>query len=236
MLKNRLKVLFILSAILIQGFIFVPRVVLASDYQLSNFAGIAGYDITDPSNSTLEGLTQTVISVALSILGIVFLGFALYAGMRWMTAQGNEENVTRAKDTLQAAIIGMIVVSLSYAITVLVFGLLSNSASPSPKPNPAPKTGQGGGNEVTACSSYTDCDTNFQLCFNGACIDQTPSNCSTIGPSYVWANDVGNGKCVNLSCKVNKDDCYKSTCSGAKDVAKCNQVCDNAYLTCATTP
>lgn len=70
---------------------------------------------------TLPQLIGSVISVALSLVGFVFLGLALYAGFKWMTAQGNEKDVTSARDTLINASIGIVLIVAAYAITNFVF-------------------------------------------------------------------------------------------------------------------
>lgn len=49
----------------------------------------------------------------------------LYAGIMWMTAQGNEEQVTKAKTMIRNAIIGFIIISAAYAITYYVIGAIS---------------------------------------------------------------------------------------------------------------
>ena len=60
----------------------------------------------------------------LAILGIVFIILMLIAGYNWMTAGGEEEKVTKAKDMIKRAIIGLFIVIASYAITVFVFKYL----------------------------------------------------------------------------------------------------------------
>jgi len=55
------------------------------------------------------------------LLGIIFIILMIYAGYNWMTAQGEEEKVTKAKTTIQRAIIGLIIVVSAYAITAFVF-------------------------------------------------------------------------------------------------------------------
>lgn len=98
---------------------------LAANYQLNEFASKAGYSLSG-TKASLESSVQLVINAVLSLTGILFLILAVYAGVRWMTAQGNSDDVTKAQDTLQAAIIGMVVVSISYAVTTLVFNSLQN--------------------------------------------------------------------------------------------------------------
>jgi len=77
----------------------------------------------------LEGTAATVITTALSLVGTIFLGLTIYAGIRWMTAQGAEEKVTKAKNTMEAAIIGMVITLLAYAITSFVTNRLTGNIS-----------------------------------------------------------------------------------------------------------
>jgi len=50
----------------------------------------------------------------------LFLTYLLYAGYHWMTAQGDEKKVDKAKDTITRAVIGLIVTVGAYAITYFV--------------------------------------------------------------------------------------------------------------------
>ena len=72
----------------------------------------------------LSQIIGLVIQAFLSILGVLFLIYILYAGYNWMTAQGDEEKVTKAKDTIQRAVIGLIVTIAAYAISYWVFDKL----------------------------------------------------------------------------------------------------------------
>ena len=61
-----------------------------------------------------------ILGMALSFLGVVFLILMIYGGLTWMTARGNEADVTKAKDLLTAAVIGLVIVLAAYAITSYV--------------------------------------------------------------------------------------------------------------------
>jgi Type IV secretion system pilin len=58
-----------------------------------------------------------IIRTALQLIGIVFLVLMLYAGFLWMTAGGNEESVTKAKNIIKASIIGLAIIFAAYSIT-----------------------------------------------------------------------------------------------------------------------
>jgi hypothetical protein len=53
----------------------------------------------------------------------------IIAGFRWMTAGGKEETVTNAKKNISNAVIGLVVILFSYAVTYFVFNILLSSGS-----------------------------------------------------------------------------------------------------------
>lgn len=124
MKKNLLYTLF--ASILIFGAMWSTPIVLAAN----NF----GLDKTADSactggacfnkSETPTSITTSVINIGLSMVFLAFFGLSLYAGFRWMLARGNEEHVTTAKHTLEAAIIGLVIVSASYAITNVIMDKL----------------------------------------------------------------------------------------------------------------
>jgi len=65
-----------------------------------------------------------IIKAFLQLLGVIFLIIIVYAGFRWMTAGGNEEQVTEAKKLIKNGIIGLIIMLVAYAITLFVFGAI----------------------------------------------------------------------------------------------------------------
>lgn len=77
----------------------------------------AGYGAQE---RTIDQIISTVISVVLSLLGVIFMVLMVYGGYTWMTAQGDEQKVDKAKDIIRAAVIGIIVVAAAYAISIFV--------------------------------------------------------------------------------------------------------------------
>jgi len=84
-------------------------------------AALSSWGAEPSVGNNLSSIVQTVISALLGLLGIIFLVLIIYAGFNWMTAQGDEEKVTTAKDTLTRAIIGLVIITMAYAITFFVF-------------------------------------------------------------------------------------------------------------------
>ncbi len=92
---------------------------------LDQTAGRSGYDIRTKDDH-LNPIFKTTINIALSFLGIVFIILMVYGGILWMTDQGNEEQVKKAKDLIISAVIGLIIVLAAYAITWLIITVLAD--------------------------------------------------------------------------------------------------------------
>jgi len=80
-----------------------------------------GYDVT---GGNIFSLVQIVVNAFLAIIGVLLLIYLLYAGYHWMTAQGDEKKVDKAKETIQRAITGLIIIVAAYAISIFVVGRL----------------------------------------------------------------------------------------------------------------
>lgn len=70
-----------------------------------------------------------MIRTLLAATGIVFLALTVYAGILYMTAQGETEKVKKAKSMLTNAVIGLIIIVGAYAITRYVVDALSEAAT-----------------------------------------------------------------------------------------------------------
>ena len=98
--------------------------------QLEAAAGQNGAGFSAPQDPRLT--VALIIRTALSLLGMIALVLVLYAGYLWMTASGNEEQVTKAKTLLQQAVIGLAVIFLSYGIVLLAVRIVSGQSYYSP--------------------------------------------------------------------------------------------------------
>ena len=72
-------------------------------------------------STTIGEVVQMAIEGFLGLLAVIFVILMILAGYNWMTAGGDEQKVTKAKDTIRAAIIGLIIIVAAYAITFFVF-------------------------------------------------------------------------------------------------------------------
>ncbi len=72
------------------------------------------------SGTQLASIIGTIIGIALSLLGIIFLTLLVYAGYNYLVAGGDESKVERAKQTITRSIIGLFIVLAAYAIAKFV--------------------------------------------------------------------------------------------------------------------
>lgn len=82
---------------------------LTNTGQAAEFAPVTTY--------SLPRTIGQIIKVFLSILGILFMSYIVYAGYLWMTAGGNEERLNKAKAIIRGSIIGLIIALSAYIIT-----------------------------------------------------------------------------------------------------------------------
>jgi sterol desaturase/sphingolipid hydroxylase (fatty acid hydroxylase superfamily) len=75
----------------------------------------------------------SILSVILGLLGVVLVIIIIYAGVMWMTAGGKSDQVTKAKDMIINAVIGLIIALVAFSLTRYVVeritGALNTQAS-----------------------------------------------------------------------------------------------------------
>jgi type IV secretory pathway VirB2 component (pilin) len=98
----------------------VPMVVVAA----------TPYSIETPDTglgtADLKTTVVNIINWVLGILALVAVVFVILGGFQWMTAGGNEEKIEKAKKVISAAVIGLIIVLLAWAIVIFVAGTTKN--------------------------------------------------------------------------------------------------------------
>jgi hypothetical protein len=78
-----------------------------------------------PGVTSVPILIGKIISAALGIVGSLALLMFIYGGFTWMLAAGNEQAVTKGKNILTWAAIGMAVIFASYSLVSFVINSLT---------------------------------------------------------------------------------------------------------------
>ncbi|MBI4434654.1 hypothetical protein HY635_02455 [Candidatus Uhrbacteria bacterium] len=117
------------AAALLVSAALVPRVAslapprenpfINADAQVGTAAGRAG-QTSSVRQFALEDTIGTLIKGAISLAGVIFFGYIVWAGYLWMTAHGEEEKITQAKKMISGGVIGLVITLAAYAITVFV--------------------------------------------------------------------------------------------------------------------
>ncbi|QQR84246.1 hypothetical protein IPJ72_03660 [Candidatus Peregrinibacteria bacterium] len=86
--------------------------------------------IQDPSTISitakgdLASNITTLINYFLGLLGLIAVAFLIYAGVLMVTAGGNEDQVTKGRKIITYAVVGIVIILLSYTIVQFVANAL----------------------------------------------------------------------------------------------------------------
>lgn len=79
-----------------------------------------------PGTADFGALLTSVINWFLTLVGLIAVIMLIIGGFRYLTSGGNQEAVEKAKNTILYAIIGIVIVILSYAIVATITGALGS--------------------------------------------------------------------------------------------------------------
>jgi len=88
---------------------------------------VAGGAGLNTGNTDLPKMIGTIIQQVMGLIGVILVIFFIYAGFLWMTAQGKEEQIEKAKNIIKDCTIGLAILLASYAITNFVLGAIINA-------------------------------------------------------------------------------------------------------------
>lgn len=83
------------------------------------------------SSETAKPLSETVgliINSLLGLFGILLLLYLILGAYQWMMAGGDQNKVTKAKDTIKNAVIGLVIIVVSFAVANFVINALQTAA------------------------------------------------------------------------------------------------------------
>ena len=100
----------------------------------SNTCDSTGCKIANPlgSVSSPQLLIGKVINGVLGVVGSIALLMFIYGGFMWMTAAGSSERVSKGKEVIVWATIGLVVIFSAYAMVRFVFNDILGVGSATP--------------------------------------------------------------------------------------------------------
>ena len=120
MMKKSIKNISILACLV--TILILPYFVFAQSSALSKLQTVgkdSGYS-PNTDQYTIADIAGVGVSIFFSLLGLIFIILILYGGYNWMSAAGDNSKVEKAKDTIRRAVIGLIIITGSYAIWTLI--------------------------------------------------------------------------------------------------------------------
>jgi len=106
----------------------------------AGMASLTGTVYTDP-----RVIAAQIIKNAMVVLGFLVVVLIMYAGFLWMTAQGNEEQISKAKKMMTNAVIGLVIIMSAYGVAKFTIDAITKGPSGderwntyTPISNPAP--------------------------------------------------------------------------------------------------
>lgn len=83
-----------------------------------------GYD-SDPKDP--REIAAEVINVLLGFLGIIAVVLIIWGGFKWMTAGGNDDQVSEARKIITTSFIGLIIILAAWGIASFVLGAIGTA-------------------------------------------------------------------------------------------------------------
>lgn len=115
------------SGLQIAGFFLFSHSVSADESLLNSQEGVAemrrvfgwGEEAVD-----IRVIIANIIQIILGFLGILFVSLMVFAGFRYMTSAGNEDQTKKALSQIKDAVIGLAIVMTAWVITTAVLRYL----------------------------------------------------------------------------------------------------------------
>ena len=116
----------IFSLLIVLSFLMMAQATLADieDTTGLNKTATGGFGENITKTATLSETIGKIVGAALSFLGVIFFILMIYGGYMWMFSMGNEQTAGKAKDIIIAAVIGLVIVLMAYAITTYLSGII----------------------------------------------------------------------------------------------------------------
>lgn len=80
--------------------------------------------VTDATGgqTSLRGLVLTIVNYFLGFLGLLAVVMVIYGGVTYVSSAGNDEAVGKAKKIIMYALIGIVIILLSFVVVKAILG------------------------------------------------------------------------------------------------------------------
>ncbi len=99
----------------------LPFAASATSFSIESVGSTLGLGTSD-----LKQTVVNILNLVLGLLALIAVVMIIIGGFTWLTAGGNEEKVDKAKKIISAAVIGLIIVLLAWAVVIFVARTTAN--------------------------------------------------------------------------------------------------------------
>jgi len=78
--------------------------------------------------SSFRSIVLTIVNFILSFLGIIAVLFVIYGGFLYVTSAGNSEKVDQGKKIITYAVVGIVIILISFALINTILGAANPGA------------------------------------------------------------------------------------------------------------
>jgi hypothetical protein len=80
-------------------------------------------------NPDVRVIIANIIKIILGFLGIIFVCLMIFAGVRYMTSAGNEDQAKKSLSQIKDAVIGLVIVLTSWVITTAIIRYVTRAVN-----------------------------------------------------------------------------------------------------------
>lgn len=96
----------------------------ATSFSIESIGSKVGLGEADLKTTVLN-----IVQLVLGLMTLIAVVLVIYGGFVWLTSAGNEENIERAKRIISAAVVGLIIILLAWAVVIFVARTTANVTS-----------------------------------------------------------------------------------------------------------
>ena len=102
----------------------IPTIINACPQDGSAFANLCNLGVTN-----LGRVIAASVNFIFVLAVLLALGYLIWGAIKWITSEGNKEKVEEARNQIIAAIVGLVVIAMSYLVLNIVLGFFLPGSS-----------------------------------------------------------------------------------------------------------
>jgi len=112
------RIKYFLPILFIACLFFAPQLTQALDFD--PYGAAANVDLGQPNTEETQDVVVNILNIVLGFLALIAMTIIMVAGFYYMFSGGDPEKMKKAKNILLGAIIGLVIIFVSWGITVYV--------------------------------------------------------------------------------------------------------------------